>query len=281
MLAASIRALIIIACSSTFLVTGIASPETTSEALRIVSPNTAAAAAAGKIFLDSGYNAFTTLGQGSSYQPSLSAVRSLAPIFANSSSTLDKRADCNCPPGFGCCSNGKCCPGGTLCSITAGVGGCCDSLFPFTCGEKYCCPYGKCTSEGHCGCPMENEVRCGNNCCLYGCAANGVDCACPSTHPVVCPNQTTCCPANSMCTADGKCSAGAKATTRGNPFGPTLPASSSLPTTTSGSQNPQGTGIDSTSPSSANSNSFHSLDKQLQGLRILWLMISMATFMGL
>ncbi|KAI8606322.1 hypothetical protein EDD21DRAFT_439579 [Dissophora ornata] len=204
--------------------------------------------AGGNKFKDMGYNALSTLAEGP-YPSALSAIKSLPPMVpgTSGSGSLQKRQQCNCGTGFGCCGNGKCCPTDQLCSVS--TGGCCDKQFPYTCGGKYCCPYAMCTTDGYCGCRSAAESRCGDNCCLYGCDGN--TCACPKAFPVACTIYSTCCPEGTVCAGPGKCASANTTTTSTT----SLPTSSSTTSTASNVVESSGSiaSANSLSPSAASS----------------------------
>lgn len=56
---------------------------------------------AGDKFKDRGYLALNTLAEGP--YSVFAATKAVPPVFASGLDSLDKRQDCDCPSGYGCC----------------------------------------------------------------------------------------------------------------------------------------------------------------------------------
>ncbi|KAF9997508.1 hypothetical protein BGZ65_006913, partial [Modicella reniformis] len=57
--------------------------------------------AAGDRFNDGRYQALSTLAEGP--YSVFAATRAVPPVFASESGSFEKRQDCECPSGYGCC----------------------------------------------------------------------------------------------------------------------------------------------------------------------------------
>lgn len=181
-----------------FIVAALATVVVSAQEGEIVEGFTQLSSRDGELFKDRGYIALSTLAEGP-YSVT-AATNAFPPVFAIGSGLLEKRQDCDCPSGYGCCGGGKCCPSGQYCSPA--TGGCCEANYPFTCGTQYCCPFSYCTPSGQCACKSLTETRCGDTCCLFGCNKDNT-CACPAAFPVLCTDLKTCCPPGSTCVPGG------------------------------------------------------------------------------